>query len=121
MSAAPQVTRTDFAPSANPVINRAGTANFGAPFFCTWNTANGQPSTVTISNAGPNTLTVSVSGAPANILNSKGAPLNGIYSIPPNCPTCQVNAAGDFQGQTVTIFNTSNPNTTCAVTAQTAG
>lgn len=121
MSVAPQVSRQDFVAGSNPVINKAGTAQFGAPFFCTWLTANGQPSTVTIANVGPNTLTVSVSGAPQNILNSKGQPLNGVYSIPPNCPTCQVNAQGDFQGQTVTIFNTSNPNTTCSVTAQTAG
>lgn len=121
MSVTAEVSRQDFAAGSNPVIDKAGTAQFGAPFFCTWKTANGQPSTVTITNPGPNTLTVSVSGAPDGIKGSNGKPLNGVWSIPPNCPTCQVNAAGDFQGQTVTIFNTSNPNTTCKVTAQTAG
>lgn len=120
MSVAPHSTHHDLAAGSNPVIQKAGTASFVQPYYCTWNSTNGQTSTLTISNPGPNTLTVGVSGAPATIM-SGSKPLNGVWSIPPNCPTCDVIAFGNYLGTTVTIVNLSNPNTTCAVVAQVAG
>lgn len=119
MSEAISVARRDqqFA-QQNPIINHAGTASYPANLYCTWNTLNGAVSTVTISNPGPNTLTVLISGAPAAILGYPGGqPLNGPWLVPPNTPTASITASGNFLGQTVTIFNTSNPSTTCTVNA----
>lgn len=118
MSASMETARhTAFVADQNPTIKKAGTAEFGASRFCLWETVNGQISTVTIANTGKNVLQVSISGAPPEIVTKSGKPLNGVWDIPPNNPTASVVAPGDYLGQKVTIFNISNPGTTCKVTA----
>ncbi len=121
MSAAAQVQRSEIAASVNPTINQAGQAQFPASAFCTWTTNNGSQSTVVVTNPGnQNTLTVIISGAPSTILTATGQPLNGEWTIPPNSPTSNVTAFGNFLGTIVTLFNLSNPSTTCKVVAQVA-
>jgi len=117
-AASKHVHHEAFLAGQNPSIQYAGSAQFPANLFCTWTTKNGQASTLTINNPGANTLTVLISGAPASIVGFPGGgPLNGKWTISPNQPTATITAAGDFLGQVVTIFNVSNPSTTCAVNA----
>ena len=103
------------AATQNPTIQGTGSAEFPANVSCTWTTANGQTSFLTINNPGPNTLTILISGAPAGISVTGAGALDGKWTISPNQPTATIVAFGDFKGQTVTIFNISNPSTTCAV------
>jgi hypothetical protein len=118
MSAEAHAVHTAFAATANPKIQKAGKAEFPSPQFCTWVSANGPTSTCRITNTGRNTLTVVVSGAPEKITTTDGKPFNGQWQIPPNSPTTNVTAIGDFLGTTVTIFNMSNPSTDCKVVVQ---
>ena len=105
--------------SQNPVIRVQGHATFGPYLFCTWYTKNGSNSLLNIINPSSNTLYISISGAPNTIHTTTGVPLNGAHSIPPNDPTKNVQALGDFLGTKVTIANTTNPRipAECAVTA----
>lgn len=112
------------ADTSNPVIQGTGQAIFGSGLYCTWNTDNGSVSMVKVANPGlANTLTFIVSGAPATITcnDPKNSTFNGVHTMPPNSPTSQIIATGDFGGQVVTITNFSNPSTTCQVQAQKAG
>ena len=120
MSAEAQAVHTAFAAAANPKIHKAGKAEFPSPQFCTWVSANGPTSTCRITNTGRNTLTVVVSGAPDDIktVSKPEKPFNGQWQIPPNSPTTNVTAIGNFEGTTVTIFNMSNPSTDCKVVVQ---
>lgn len=95
--------------SDNPVIHRQGEAEFGPTHYCTWETVNGQSSLCTIVNPSRNTLYFVVSGAPTNIVTTDGKPFNGRHEIPPNNPTSNVQALGEFRGVTVTITNVTNP------------
>lgn len=83
---------------------------------------NGSISTCTIQNPSrANTLTFSVSGAPSTINTVEGDPFNGVHSIPPNNPTMNVTAIGDFLGTQVTIFNISSLDADCDVRVVVAG
>ncbi|KXH84993.1 hypothetical protein [Chryseobacterium kwangjuense] len=100
--------------SQNPVINQNGTASIKSGQFCTWNTANGTNSTITIANASrSNVLKFAISGAPGSGIivddagNSRSA-FDGVYSLKPNSPNIVVTAFGDFGGSTVTITNITN-------------
>jgi hypothetical protein len=86
--------------SNNPVIKKSGSARFGKNHHCTWYTTDGSKSIITIHNPGrDNTLTFIVNGAPETIHDTDGKKFNGLHEIPPNCPTCNVTAIGDFKGQ----------------------
>lgn len=106
------------AASDNPVINDAGKAEFGKNHYCLWNTKDGSISTCTIQNLSrANTLTFVVSGAPPAIKTTDGTSFNGQHSIPPNNPTHNVTAFGNFLGTQVTIFNMSSLEAECSVNA----
>lgn len=100
----------------NPTIHGAGQTCFGQNHYCTWMTYDGSSSTCVITNPGVhNTLTLTVSGAPDEVYTTDGNPFNGQHVIPPNSPTANVTALGDFKGHQVTIFNMSALETLCQV------
>jgi hypothetical protein len=71
-----------------------------------------------------NALTCDIQGAPRTVegVGPGGAkPLNGRWSIPPNEPATEVRASADFQGHTVTIINSSDPETVCFVLTHVPG
>ena len=110
----------------NPVINQAGTAQISGGQFCTWFTANGSNSNITITNSSrANTLKFAVTGIPAGVIAQlDGKPLsdpNGFFEISPNSPNDAYQAIGDFKGATVTITNVTNTanDATAQITAQT--
>lgn len=100
--------------SQNPVINQSGSASINSGQYCTWNTANGTNSTITIANSSrSNVLKFAISGAPGSGITVDNAgqstsPFDGIYSLKPNSPDIVVTAFGDFGGSTVTITNITN-------------
>ncbi|HCA09402.1 hypothetical protein [Chryseobacterium sp.] len=100
--------------SQNPVINQSGNASIKSGQFCTWNTANGTNSTITIANSSrSNVLKFAISGAPGSGISVEDAGnprqmLDGIYSLKPNSPNIVLTAFGDFVGSTVTITNITN-------------
>ncbi|GEM_PF-4147574 len=103
----------------NPVIRQSGQATVSTNHFCLWETANGSNSIASITNPGSrNTVSFVVSGAPDTILTTTGAPLNGLHAIPPNNPTFNVTAVGDFLGTNVTIVNISNPDAEFHISCQ---
>ena len=97
----------------NPTIDKQGNVTILSPNYCTWKTANGSGSTLTIVNtSSANTLTIAIQGAPMGLLVSLNGvaqtSLNGFFTLPPNTPTFSLQAVGDFLGQTVTITNSTN-------------
>ncbi|MCT2562096.1 hypothetical protein [Chryseobacterium herbae] len=110
--------------SQNPVINQNGTASIKSGQFCTWNTANGTNSTITIANASrSNVLKFAISGAPGSgiIVDDAGnsrSVFDGVYSLKPNSPNVVVTAFGDFGGSTVTITNITNAQNDAEATIQ---
>jgi hypothetical protein len=107
-----------FLASGNPSIQYSGTAAFGKNQYCVWTTKDGSISQLTIQNPNKdNTLTFVISGAPSTMTTTTGAPLNSQFSIPPNSPTTNVTAVGNFLGTLVTIFNMSTLQATCQVNA----
>ncbi len=114
--------------SQNPVINQNGSATIETGENCTWNTPIGSNGNLSISNSSrANELNISISGAPTTnitvtVNGASQTNLNGMWTLPPNAPTMEVNAYGDFHGQTVTITNLTNPqnNAEAAIQCQTA-
>jgi len=99
--------------SQNPVIDQSGMADIDSGQFCTWETANGSSSTLTISNTSrANTAKIGVTGVPSDVLAEfDGKPLdnpNGFFNLPPNSPDVVYRALGDFRGANVTIANMTN-------------
>jgi hypothetical protein len=100
--------------SQNPVINQSGTASIVSGQHCTWMTANGRNSTISIANSSrANNLMIAISGAPGSgiIVEVNGqmqSALNNIFTLPPNSPTYTITAMGNFVGATVTITNITN-------------
>ncbi|NIF06607.1 hypothetical protein F3J23_14250 [Chryseobacterium sp. Tr-659] len=100
--------------SQNPTIDQSGTASITSNQYCTWNTANGTNSTITIANASrSNVLKFAISGAPGSGITVEDGTqsrtiFDGIYSLKPNSPNIVVTAFGDFGGSTVTITNITN-------------
>jgi hypothetical protein len=98
----------------NPVINRNGTASILSGQYCTWITAQGGSSTISIGNSSrANKLTIAISGAPGSGItvqfNGQIQPaLNNIFTLPPNSPTSTIIATGNFGGTTLTITNITN-------------
>lgn len=98
----------------NPVINQSGTASIRSGQNCTWMTANGRNSTISIGNSSrANNLTIAITGAPASgIIVQAGTQmqpaLNSIFTLPPNSPTYLIVATGNFGGATLTITNLTN-------------
>lgn len=99
----------------NPTINQSGSASINSGQFCTWNTANGSQSTVTVANTSrANNCIIAITGAPATglIVQVNGqlvtTSLDNIYTLPPNSPAYTVMATGNFGGSTVTITNITN-------------
>ncbi|MEM9023503.1 MAG: hypothetical protein AAGB22_07160, partial [Bacteroidota bacterium] len=98
----------------DPDIEKAGQADVKAGKYCTWETASGSTSTVTITNSDAgNTLTISITGAPSSgitvsVDGESYDSLNGVFEIPPNTPSYSIIGTGDFLGQTVTITNITN-------------
>ena len=107
-----------------PVINQNGSASITSGLNCTWLTANGKSSTITIVNTSKtNNLVVAVSGAPDTGLsvqvNGQVQPtLNGIFTLPPNLPAYAIVAMGNFGGKTVTITNITNSRADAAASIQ---
>jgi hypothetical protein len=100
----------------NVTIDGSGQEQFGKSNFCKWLTSDGSTSIITVTNAGvANTLTLVISGAPATIIATDGSPLNGQHTIPPNSPSTNVTAIGNFLGQQVIVFNMSALDTPCSV------
>lgn len=102
------------------ILNGTGNVTLAPGERCIWEPSNGADSFITVRNDGlRNTLTCDITGAPPHITGtqSNGAPkpLNGRWKIPPNMPTAEVRASGDFEGHRVTIINNSDPETTCHV------
>jgi hypothetical protein len=99
---------------ANPVINQNGSAAIVSGQYCTWNTANGSMSTISISNSSrANNLVIVIQGAPGSgiIVQVNGAlqpTLDNIFTLPPNSPAFTVIGTGDFRGSQVTITNITN-------------
>ena len=100
--------------SQNPTINQNGTASISSGQYCTWNTANGSSSTITIANSSrANNLIIAITGAPGSGLivqvNGQLVPtLDNIFTLPPNTPSFTVIGTGNFGGSTVTITNITN-------------
>jgi hypothetical protein len=100
--------------SQNPVINQNGTAFISSGQYCTWSTANGRNSTLTIANPSQaNNLMIAIMGAPASgitiqVGNQVQQTLNNIFTLPPNSPTFIFMATGNFGGARVTISNITN-------------
>lgn len=98
----------------NPVINESGSASINSGQNATWNTANGSASSLTITNTSrANTLTLGITGAPTEgiIVQVNGVvqpTLNNFYTIPPNSPSYNILAQGDFKGAIITIMNNTN-------------
>lgn len=97
----------------NPTIDEQGSASILSGQFCTWNTASGSTSTLTISNASrANTLTFTIAGAPSSVQcylnNQVQTSANGLFNIPPNSPSFNLVVTGDFLGAQVTISNITN-------------
>ena len=102
--------------SENPKIQNSGKAVFSKNHYCLWSTTDGSISTCTVQNPGTaNTLTVVISGAPATMMTTDGELFNGQHRIPPNNPTHNITAVGDFTGVVVTLFNMSSLDTDCGV------
>lgn len=99
----------------NPIIKGTGTASFGKDHYCIWCTSNGSTSICNIQNPSEDTLSFVVSGAPTSIYTTTGKVFNGLHAIPPNQPTSNVTAIGDFQGVQVSVFNLSATDATCQV------
>jgi hypothetical protein len=99
----------------NPVVKQNGIASIRSGQNCTWNTANGQISTISIVNSSKaNVLSIVVAGAPISGItvqvNGKvQQTLNGIFTLPPNSPSYTVVATGNFGGAALMISNITNP------------
>lgn len=102
------------AASQNPVINQNGGASINSGQYCTWKTANGKRSTISIANASrANMLKIAISGAPSSgiVIQVNGAvvsSLNNMFTLQPNSPYSTIEASGDFKGASVTITNITN-------------
>ncbi len=104
------------AKSGNPTIHYSGQAVFGKNHYCRWYTTDGSTGICTIRNKSrKNTLSIVISGAPKTIYTTDGTPFNGLHKIPPNSPTSNITAIGDFKGKMVTIFNNSALAASCFV------
>jgi hypothetical protein len=111
-------------PSQNPTINQSGSASIQSGQFCTWTTANGSNSTLSIANSSrANNLIVAIQGAPATglIVQVNGvaqSTVDGIWTLPPNSPAMVIMATGNFTGSTVTITNITNAQNDAAAAIQ---
>lgn len=100
--------------SQNPVINQSGTASILSGQYCTWSTANGQNSTLTIANSSrAHNLTIAITGAPGSgimvqVNGQVQQVLNNIFTLPPNSSSFIIIATGNFGGTKVTITNITN-------------
>lgn len=100
--------------SQNPVINQSGTASINSGQYCTWNTANGRNSTISIGNSSrANNLIIAITGAPGSGLivqvgEQMQTTLNSIFTLPPNSPRYIIIATGNFGGSRLTITNITN-------------
>lgn len=110
--------------SQNPVINQNGTASISSGQYCTWNTANGRNSTLTVANPSrANNLVIAIMGAPASgimiqVGNQVQQTLNSIFTLPPNSATFIIMATGNFGGARVTISNITNKQNDAQATIQ---
>lgn len=107
------------------VLNGTGSVTLAPGERCVWKPSNGADSFITVRNGGDrNTLTCDITGAPPHITGTgpdrASKPLNGRWSIRPNT-TADVTAFGDFEGQVVTIINSSDPETTCHIRTHVPG
>lgn len=117
------------AASQNPVINQSGSASITSGQFCTWNAANGQSSTITITNSSKvNNLIIAINGAPNSgiIVRLNGyvqSASNGIFTIKTSSSSSNFVATGDFMGETATITNITNSqnNATANIQCSTSG
>ncbi|MEW6574739.1 MAG: hypothetical protein AB1408_00125 [Pseudomonadota bacterium] len=100
--------------SQNPVINQAGSAIISSSQYCTWNTASGRNSILTIVNSSrTNNLTIAITNAPSSgitvQLNGQvQQTLNNIFTLPPNSPSYEIVATGNFGSRMITITNITN-------------
>lgn len=100
--------------SLYPVINQTGTATINSGLSCTWATANGRNSILTIVNSSrTNNLTIAITGAPSSgitvqVNGQVQQTLNNIFNLPPNAPNYAVVATGNFGSSTITIANITN-------------
>lgn len=112
--------------SQNPVINQNGTASITSGQYCTWKTANGRNSTLSIANASrANNLIIAITGAPSSgitvqVGNQMQQALNNIFTLPPNSPTYTIIATGNFVGTTLTITNITNKQNDATASIQAA-
>lgn len=114
--------------TANPTISKTGSAIISGGMNCTWKTANGTSSTLTITNQSTaNTLNFAITGAPASgiLVQCNGVVypvLNGFFQLPPNSPSASLQAQGDMLGTIVTITNNTNTqnNANASIVANTA-
>lgn len=113
----------------NPTINQNGQADIKSGQFCTWNTANGSMSTITVSNTSrANNCIIAITGAPGSglIVSVNGvmqtSSIDNIYTIPPNTPSYTIVGVGNFGGSVVTVTNITNAqnDATANIQAQTA-
>jgi hypothetical protein len=111
--------------SQNPTINQSGSASITSGQNCTWNTANGSQSTLTIANSSrANNLVITITGAPGTgiIVQVNGQAVQGsidnIYTLPPNSPAYTVVGVGNFGGSTVTITNVNSIQSDAAAAIQ---
>lgn len=109
----------------NPTINLSGQASITSGQYCTWNTANGSNSTLTVSNSSrANNCVIAITGAPATglIVQVNGVLVSGsidnIYTIPPNTPSFTIIGTGNYGGSTVTITNITNAQNDAAAAIQ---
>lgn len=112
---------TAFIDTATPnCIHGSGQVIVGQFRNCTWTTPNGSTAVLVVTNTSASQLSVVISGAPMEIFAADGSPLNGRHVLPPNVPTANVTAIGDFRGQNVTLFNISTPAANAQVTTSVA-
>lgn len=107
-------------------VNGNGDVTLAAGKRCIWHPSNGADSRITVRNGGRlNALTCDITGAPPDITatgpDGASKPLNQRWKIPPNMPTADVTASGDFQAKAVTIINISDPETPCRILMHVSG
>lgn len=100
---------TAFIDTTPNCVNGSGQVTLGQFKQCAWMTPNGATAVIVVTNPSASTLSIVVSGAPATIFAADGTPLNGQHQIPPNSPTANLTAIGNFLGQQVMLFNISTP------------
>ena len=122
--AACMVAPTHAFASQNPVINQNGTASILSGQYCTWSSANGRNSTLTIANSNrKNNLIIAITGAPGSgimvqVNGQVQQVLNSIFTLPPNSPSFTIIATGNFGGKKVTITNITNTQSDAQATIQ---